>query len=84
MAEHARCRLSASVSVNAIDASEMINPVDHSGGFGEFRGCVLARAANIFPPPEEGVFFFGGAGGQTRTPRTPRTQRHRSRGCQPA
>jgi hypothetical protein len=26
----------------------MINPVDQSGGFGGFRGCVLARAANIF------------------------------------
>jgi hypothetical protein len=70
MAENTRCRLSASVYVNAIDESEMINPVDQSGGFGGFRGCVLARVVNI-SPPEEGVFFFGGGGWQTRQTRKP-------------
>jgi hypothetical protein len=64
MTEHVRCRLSASVSVNAIDESEIINPVDHSGGFG---GCVLARGA----PPEEGVFFPRGAGGKPAKPAHP-------------
>jgi hypothetical protein len=34
-----------------------------------FRGCVLARAANIFPP-EEAVFFWWG-GWQTRQTRKP-------------
>src|SRR5215468_9610872 len=70
MAEHARCRLSESVSVNAIDASVMINPVDQSGGFGGFRGCVFPRAANI-PPPKEGVFFWRGAGGKPAKPGNP-------------
>src|SRR6516164_11115138 len=63
MAEHARCRLSESIYVNAIEDSAMINPVDHSGGFGWFRGCVLARAANIFPP-ERGGLLLAGAGGK--------------------
>src|SRR5215475_3591993 len=48
----------------------MINPVDQSGGFGGFRGCVLARVANIFPP-EEGVCLFASGGWQTRQTRKP-------------
>jgi hypothetical protein len=71
MAENTRCRLSASVYVNAIDESEMINPVDQSGGFGGCGGCVLARAANIFSPSEEGVFFLRGAGGKLAKPGNP-------------
>ena len=58
--------------MNAIDESEMINPVDQSGGFGGFRGCVLARAQNIFPP-KEGVFFFGV--GRVANPSNPETRR---------
>ena len=67
MAEHARCRLSASVEVHAIDASAMSNPVDQSGGFGGFRGCVLARVANIFPP-KRGSSFLVGAGDKPAKP----------------
>src|SRR5262245_10316177 len=38
----------------------MINPVDQSGGFAGVAGFVFARAANIFPPPKRGLFFFVG------------------------
>ena len=70
MAEHARCRLSESVYVHAIDESDMINPVDHSGGFGGFRGCVLARAANI-SPPKRGLSFCVGRVANPPNPYTP-------------
>ena len=37
-----------------------------------FRGCVLARAANIFPP-EEGVCLFASGGWQPPQTRKPAT-----------
>jgi hypothetical protein len=64
-------RLSEPVYVNAIDASAMVNPVDHSGGFGGFRRCVLARAANIFLPLKRGSSFLVGAGGKPAKPGNP-------------
>jgi hypothetical protein len=69
MAENARCRLSESVYVNAIDESEMINPVDHSGGFGGFAGLDLARCPKISPPKE-------GADGGRRPPLNPVNPAH--------
>jgi hypothetical protein len=64
-------RLSEPVYVNAIDASAMVNPVDHSGGFGGFRRCVLARAANIFLPLKRGLLFWLG---RVANPPNPETQ----------
>ena len=56
--------------MNAIDASETINPVDQSGGFGGFPGFVLARAANIFPPRKRGAFFGVGRVANPPNPET--------------
>src|SRR5262244_3600251 len=69
MAEHARCRLSESVYVNAIDESELINPVDHSGGF---AGFVFGPCRKHFPPPKRGSFF---GVGRVANPPNPETRR---------
>src|SRR5262245_53872928 len=70
MAEHARCRLSESVYVNAIDASAMINPVDQSGGVGGVRGGVFPVAQTSFSP-FWGLVFLRRAGGKPAKPGNP-------------
>lgn len=55
-----------------IPESDIGSAYCRDGGFGGFRGCVLARAANIFSPKEGGLLFWWG---RVANPPNPETRR---------
>ena len=70
MAEHARCRLSESVYVHAIDESEMINPVDRVAGLAGLPGVFWPVPQTSFPP-KGGSGLFESAGVKPAKPGNP-------------